>query len=157
MSVRVSGDSVQEVGTPPAFLRAVERRFGRILFDLAANKENAICRHFYGPGSDIAGDALTQSWAPWKGLLWLNPPFDRIKDFAHKCKVEAANGAKIAMLTPASVATNWFAEEIHGVALVMPIRPRLTFVGHKDPYGKDLILCAYNLGAPGFEPWRWDR
>ncbi len=59
------------------------------------------------------------------------------------------------MLIPASVATNWFADEIHGCALVLPIRPRLTFVGHQHPYPKDLMLCVYNLGAPGFEPWRW--
>jgi len=110
---------------------------------------------FYGPGSSIAENALTENWCRWAGLLWLNPPYDNIKAFAAKCRAESAKGATIAMLIPASVATNWFAEEIHGHALVLPIRPRLTFVGHKDPYPKDLMLCVYGLAAPGFEPWRW--
>lgn len=153
---RVSGDSVQEVGTQPEFLRAVERRFGVICFDLAANTSNAVFGDlFYGPGSTIAEDALTQDWHRWAGLLWLNPPYDNIKAFAAKCKVEASKGATIAMLIPASVATNWFAEEIHGRAFVLPVRPRLTFVGHTAPYPKDLMLCVYGLAEPGFEPWRW--
>lgn len=155
MPAQKPGRSVQEVGTPPEFLSAVEARFGRIFFDLAANDSNAIHTEFYGPGSQIAEDALNEGWWEWGGLLWLNPPYDQIKAFAKKCRTEAKLGAKIAMLIPASVATNWFADEIYGVALVLPIRPRLTFVGHKDPYPKDLMLCAYNLGAPGFEPWRW--
>lgn len=156
MPAQKPGTSVQEVGTPPEFCIAVERRFGDISFDLAANDGNRVHPDYYGPGSRSGEDALTANWSTASnGLLWLNPPYDRIRDFAAKCKEESKLGAKIVMLIPASVATNWFADLIHGIALVLPVRPRLTFVGHKDPYPKDLMLCCYNVGSVGFEPWHW--
>ncbi len=162
MPAQRPGTSEQVVCTPRAFL-AVEKRFGRLTFDLAATRENNVTGDpdsFFGPGSHLANDALTADWMQIADeTCWLNPEHGMIKGargFAHKCRVEAAcSKIKIVMLIPASVATNWFAEEIHGHALVIPIRPRLTFVGHKDPYPKDLMICAYNLGAPGFEPWDW--
>jgi phage N-6-adenine-methyltransferase len=155
MPAQRPGSSTQEVGTPAAFLDAVQDRFGEITWDLAANQTNHVVDDWYGPGSQDGEDSLTQDWSANSGLLWLNPPYNRIRDFASKCKEESWTGAKIAMLIPASVATNWFADLIHGIALVMPIRPRLTFVGHNAPYPKDLMIVGYNVGAVGFEPWRW--
>jgi hypothetical protein len=152
MGARISGDSVQEVSTPPEFLRAVEARLGmQITWDLAADASNHVADRWYGPGSRYGEDSLI---APWDGigLGWLNPPFKMIKKFAAKCAVTTET---VAMLIPASVATNWYAELIHGRAMVTPLRPRLTFVGHKDPYPKDMMLCCYNLGSIGFEPWQW--
>jgi hypothetical protein len=152
MSARVSGESVQEVSTPPEFLRAVEFRVGmQFTWDLAADTTNHVTDQWYGPGSPDGEDSLV---APWDGigLAWLNPPFKMIKKFAAKCAVTAQT---VAMLIPASVATNWYAELIHGKAMVMPVRPRLTFVGHADPYPKDMMIVLYNLGRAGFEPWLW--
>jgi hypothetical protein len=60
------------------------------------------------------------------------------------------------MLTPASVSTEWFNDSVHGQALVLAIRPRIKFVGHADPYPKDLILSCYGE-PPGFDTWRWDE
>jgi phage N-6-adenine-methyltransferase len=160
MPAQRPGRSVQEVGTPRAFLGAVQERFGAIAWDLAANEANHVVAGWFGPGSPTQDeDALGRSWqhAPG-GLLWLNPPYNRIKDFAVKCKLEAVKGARIAMLIPASVATNWFADHIHGNALVLPIRPRLTFVGHSAPYPKDLMLVLWDMDEPdGFEPWEWNK
>lgn len=160
MPAQRPGTSEQVVCTPRAFLDAVERRFGKIGFDLAATKENNVTGDddsFFGPGSTLANDALTVDWSQLGGdLCWCNPEYGMIKGsrgFAHKARIEAACGVRIVMLIPAAVATNWFADEIHGHALVIPIRPRLTFVGHKDPFPKDLMLVCYNLGSPGFEPW----
>ena len=156
MPAQRPGSSVQEVATPPEFLDAVVAKFGPIVWDLAADASNHVVPGWFGPGSEFGEDSLAQSWSLNNlGLLWLNPPYDSIRKFAEKCRAEAARGAKIAMLIPASVATNWFADLIHGVALVMPIRPRLMFVGHSAPYPKDLMLCCYNCGEPRFEPWRW--
>jgi phage N-6-adenine-methyltransferase len=149
--------SVQEVGTPPEFLDAVIRRFGMICVDAAANADNHVPQcGWYGPGSAWREDALTDApWAETPGLHWLNPPYDNVRAFAKKAREETARGCRIVMLVPASVSTNWFAEEIYGHALVLPIRPRLTFVGHSEPFPRDLMLCCYNLGPPGFSPWKW--
>lgn len=166
MPAQKPGTSEQTVCTPRVFIDAVAKRFGRIAFDLAATKENSVVgpEDFFGPGSCLANDALTADWAQLDGnhegeICWLNPPYGLIKGngFARKVQREALHGIRVVMLIPAAVATNWFAEEVFGHALVIPIRPRITFIGHKDPYPKDLMLCCYNLGAPGFEPWRWDE
>lgn len=157
MPAQRPGSSEQTVQTPRAFLDAVEREFGPLTFDLAADPATAICPDYYGPGSPSAQNSLLANW-PRARLCWLNPPYGLIKGdgFARKARLEAAKGSQLIMLIPASVATNWFADEIHGHALVRPIRPRLTFVGHKDPYPKDLMICAYGpYWSPGFDPWAW--
>lgn len=154
--------SEQAVGTPREFLNAVEDRFGRICYDLAATEENRVTPGYIGPGSRHGDDSLAVDWAtlptPPRPVFWLNPPFGKIAPFARKCAEQApAIPGEIIMLVPASVSTEWFAEYVHRRALVLAIRPRLTFVGQEDPYPKDLMLAVFGRWiAPGFETWRWD-
>jgi hypothetical protein len=61
---------------------------------------------------------------------------------------------RVLLLTPAAVSTEWFSDYVHGHALVMPLSPRVTFVGHEHAFPKDLSLSIYGE-APGFAPWRW--
>lgn len=148
--------SKQDVGTPRDFLDAVERRFGRIKVDLAARADNAVAPLLITPEED----SLTVPWGerfPGK-LAWLNPEFSDLGPWAAKCAHEAgvqAPGLRVLLLTPASVGAEWFAEHVHRQALVLALRPRLTFVGHTQAYPKDCILSCYGFGAPGFELWRW--
>lgn len=72
-------------------------------------------------------------------------------------RAEGRAGVCIALLTPASVSTDWFDEFVYGNALVLPIRPRLKFVGMDEYYPKDLMLSIFGLKPAGFEPWRWKR
>ena len=163
MPVQKPGRSVQEVGTPRALLDAVEARFGRLVWDLAADESNHVTPGWSGPGSKVQYDSLVGPWwALPPGLLWLNPPFANIADWAEKCAcwrdIDAGSAMKqrIALLVLASVGTNWFAEHVDGRALVLFLRPRLTFVGHVDPYPKDLLLAIYGL-PPGYECWKWNE
>jgi phage N-6-adenine-methyltransferase len=144
------GRSVQEVGTPREFLDAVERRFGSLDWDLAADGSNHVTPYWFGPGSRYEQDSLTAHWAAGY-FSWLNPPYGNIAPWARKC---AFAGMRIAFLVPASVGSNWFAEHVDGKALVLFLRPRLTFVGHTQSYPKDLILAMYGE-KPGYECWRW--
>jgi phage N-6-adenine-methyltransferase len=147
------GRSAQEVGTPRAFLDAVEKRFGPLKWDLAADESNHVTERWFGPGAP-GEDSLTCSW--WMcppGLLWLNPPYGNIGPWAAKC-ASIVDPHRIAFLVPASVGSNWFAEHVDGKALVLFLRPRLTFVGHTQSYPKDLILAVYGE-KPGYECWRW--
>lgn len=151
------GKSEQTVGTPPEFLAAVRGRFGMIGWDLAATADNSVagCFAYFGPGSLDGEDSLAQDW-PKAKLCWLNPPFGNIAPFAAKACLESKRGVRTAMLVPASVGSNWFASYVFGKAAVLAIRPRLTFVGQKDPYPKDLILCLYGpWSPPGFALWNW--
>lgn len=158
MPIQKPGRSVQEVGTPREFLYAVEARFGRIGVDLAADESNHVVEHYCGPGGmfdDSLSLACQWGWSDHPGLRWLNPPFAKIGPWAEKCAEQSSIGpCMIAMLVPAAVGANWFADHVAGRAAVYFLRPRLTFLGHKDPYPKDLMLAVYGE-KPGYECWRW--
>ena len=124
-------------------------------------RSNHVTPCWSGPGSAKQPDSLLGAWwALPPGLLWLNPPYANIAKWTEKCarwravEAGAASEQRIALLVPASVGSNWFAEHVDGKALVIFLRPRLTFVGHVDPYPKDLLLAIYGL-PPGYECWRW--
>lgn len=166
--VQKPGRSRQDYATPRAFLDAVERRFGRIHWDLAAHRGNETTGRgcFYGPGSPHGGseDSLQIPWTQYgprlpsgdAALQWLNPPYAHIEPWVAKASAEADIGARIAVLVPAAVGSNWFRRHVHHRAAVLALSPRLTFVGCRDTYPKDLMLCLYGLGfAPGFDVWRW--
>lgn len=148
------GKSKQDVGTPQAFIDAVEERFGLIERDLAATEENSVGWSFYSPEQD----SLAQDWAgdcP-SGLLWLNPPFADIRPWAMKCVEESARRhGLIAMLTPAGVSTRWFHEVVEPSAFVLDLTPRLRFVGHANDFPKDMILSLFGYGLRGRATWRW--
>jgi phage N-6-adenine-methyltransferase len=147
--------SNQIVGTPPEFIEAVERRFGALAVDLAALPENAKAPAYITPEQN----ALTVPWAAtYPGAFaWLNPEFADLDPWVAKCRAETSpyNGFRIALLTPASVGTNWFADHIHGKAKVLALSPRLTFVGQSEPYPKDCILSLFGFNRTGFDLWRW--
>lgn len=155
--------SEQTVGTPPEFLEAVRERFGDLVWDLAATRENKVAPLWLGPGSNAGENSLAVDWAMLDGhaghVKWLNPPFGKIAPFAKKCAQQASAEGRgtIVMLVPASVGTNWFARYVHRRALVLALSPRLTFIGQKDPYPKDLMLCVFSRWTtPTFDTWRWD-
>ncbi len=154
----------QDYGTPRAFIHAVERRFGRLVCDLAAEDHNAKVEAFYTPQDD----SLVQKWAEDfpTGNLWLNPEFVNIEPWAEKCGEESAKRlGLILMLTPASIGTDWFSRHVHRKAMVFGLSPRMAFdgtppnarSGRVDVYPKDLMLSVYGHGLSGFDVWRWDR
>ena len=143
--------SKQDYGTPREVLDAVEARFGRIAWDLAAHEGNHITPAWFGPGG-VAPDALAQPWHDLPpGLLWLNPPFADLAPWAYRA---ATSGRVVAMLTPASIGSCWFRDLVHRRALVLGLAPRLTFEGCTAPYPKDLMLSVFGV-EPGFDVWTW--
>lgn len=157
VKIVTNGTSIQEVGTPKAFLRSVEALLGEpIKFDLACNFQNHVADLDFSYTVETC-DSLTSPWpSKGNGLSWLNPPFNRIAPWAAKC---ADSSGQIAMLVPASVGANWFWDHVYGHARVLPIYPRLTFVGHEDPFPKDLMLCVYrpHVVLPAFARFNWQK
>ncbi len=154
----------QDYQTPKEFLRVVEERFGEIVFDLAAVRETSAARrkdHYFGPDHhDVTKrDGLIAAWPPVeRGTLWLNPPFSRVEPWIRRCHrytTSGPHGGTLLSLTLASVGSEWFRKLVHGHALVMPLSPRIKFVGEAQPFNRDLMLCAWGGGRVGFEPWRW--
>jgi phage N-6-adenine-methyltransferase len=151
------GKSNQSVQTPYDFMSAVHGLIGTTFaFDLAADNENAQAPHHFTE----AQDALTKEW--WnlsKGRwLWLNPPYSNIEPWVAKAVHESDRGANIAVLVPAATGTIWWTLYVAGWAQVYLLKGRITFVGHKTPYPKDLALLLYRPGVTGgYSTWDWRR
>jgi hypothetical protein len=155
------GESEQVVRTPPVFLAACVKKWGRpFAHDLAANAKNTVAPTWFGPGSPIAEDALAPE-TDWKrdGLLWCNPPFALSDRFAARIRRESLRlGIEVLLLTPAAVCTEWFTESVYLRAAVYFVRPRVKFVGEAQGFPMGLIVSHFGPRVvPGFETWRWDR
>lgn len=150
------GKSKQDYGTPWAFIRAVEAKWGPIIHDIACTRANA--KALSGYYFDEGLDAFARSWSADfpTGNLWLNPPFADIDPWAEMCAFHAIRrDGLIFMLTPASIGTEWFRAHVWENARVLGLGPRMTFEGAEDPYPKDLMLSIFGRATAGFDLWRW--
>jgi phage N-6-adenine-methyltransferase len=157
--------SKQDYETPDDFLAATKHLLGiqAFAFDYAATPENAKATHFWTPDDD----SLSKSPILWSRPFvsyrrsqmwgWLNPPYTNIGPWTLACAQAKIEGARIAMLVPAGVGSNWFRDHVFGDACVLFLNGRLTFVGSKDCYPKDclLLLWASDLNDEGCHIWTW--
>lgn len=139
----------QIVMTDPRLLHVVQERWGKFQCDVAALPENSVAPMFITPEQD----ALVTPWSEWN---WCNPPFRMFGKFTARAHQQAVDGeCNTCLLAIASLSTNWWKENVHGKARVIPIqRPR--FVGHDADFPKDMAMLLY---GPDFEPGyeeRWD-
>lgn len=143
--------------TPPEFIIAVEKRYGKIGFDLAASKKNTKAEAFFS----VEQDSLKQDWTQISTSLgyapkvaWLNPPFADIEPWAEKCVEVRWLRRWTLLLVPASMGSLWWARQVLNKGHADGI-PRMKFVGAKDPYPKDLAVVAYGYGICGTGYWDW--
>lgn len=154
--------SEQTVSTPWSLIKAIEYRFGKLQWDLAASHDNAKAPNFITQKSHnaqdnlLVADSLTVDWHRLEptGLLYLNCPFGDIAPWAKKCYEESQKGAKIFLLTPLTC-SKWHSDWIYGKAYIMALTPRITFENHTTAFPKDLQLAFFNSGIRGNEIWRW--
>lgn len=157
MPAQRPGRSESTVETPADFMAAVEAKFGPIVLDLAATAENAKAERFFTPQDD----SLKQCWADLPfGNRWLNPPYSDIAPWVKRAFDSYTTFTPVLVLVPASVGSNWWADYVHEKCCVYLLRPRLTFVGHKSSYPKDLALLEYGTpsercGEKFYSTWRW--
>ena len=157
----------QSWGTPPEFINAFTRRFGPIIWDLAASPHNAVHPQYFTEHEN----ALTQDWSYISkelgpGWLWLNPPFTDMGPWAQKCAEECRKGARIALLSKVSIA-RWFVDYVVPNARVNLLSPRVKYVpapGNEfGPDGKkrtgadfDSMLSLFGPATRGsIEVWQW--
>ena len=150
------GRSKQDYRTPPAFLDAVRRRFGLVSFaiDLAASDENRVADLWFTE----AENALEQPWRTSdRGVAFCNPPFANIAPWVEKAWKESRRGARVLLLLPAGVGSNWWRDWVDGKAFVLLLNGRITFMGETAPYPKDCVLLVYGPEiAPGSDVWSWN-
>lgn len=165
------GSSSGDIWTPGEFVAAVEKRFGKLVWDLACTVHNMRAPRGY---TFPEFDALQKDWHKIRDivdvmgdrgpLLWLNPPYGNIKIWAKKCAEESKKGAEILLLVPGSIGANWYWDFVEPFADVYSVG-RMVFENCFDkdgqivttPYPKDLILCHYDRleGRQPMQRWRW--
>lgn len=160
---------MQNWSTPTALLTALQKRFGPIVFDLAAEAHNHVHPRFFTKEED----ALKQDWSALykvlggSGWLFLNPPFSDMKPWVEKCAEEGRKGAKIVLLSKVSIA-EWFVDYVAPNAAVFLLSPRVKYVPppgeERNPEtGKlrtgadfDSMLSLFGPATRGqIEVWRW--
>lgn len=180
------GKSRQDWGTPSVFIDAVEARFGRLDWDLAAHAGNAKAPRYItqedlsvlppeGTTARWMVDSLTVDWSKLDNgtngeritNCWLNPPFDNIEkwvDEAAETFTPSTEHVRLLILVPASVGANWFIDHVWGCAThIVFLNGRLTFEGCDKPYPKDCMLLVYGAPLPelegpyGVSVWPWRK
>jgi len=146
----------QDYGTDPKFWKALNNKYG-FSWDLACTKKNCLVKE----GKTKAGyffpkdNAFDYPWSELEGWLYLNPPYADLKPWAKKCYEESLDGAKIVMLTPASVGSKWFNDWVWNKAHVIFLRGRVTFAGETKPYPKDCMISIFDNFHKGCNVWDW--
>lgn len=174
---RPRGESKQDYCTPRVFLDAVERKFGPIVWDLAATAYQSVIGYrlpanYFGPDHVLESrrDALSAVWNQIEpGLRWLNPPFSHIAPWVKRCALYASATKPIALLVPASIGANWYWDYVAPNARTFSVGRMMFVIRHEDGsetpacfdkhgkptnYNKNLMFCVFGM-SPGGERWKW--
>lgn len=108
--------------TPPDVFGPLHAEFGFTL-DPCANASNFKCARWIGEEQD----GLKADWSGER--VFMNPPYGReIYAWTRKAREEAARGALVVGLLPASTDLAWWHEDVVGHAEVRYIRGRVRFL-----------------------------
>lgn len=109
--------------TPPEIFDPLEAEF-RFTLDPCAAPETAKCARFFTEETN----GLVQSWAGER--VFMNPPYGReIYSWTRKAREEAARGALVVGLLPASTDLAWWHEDVIGHAEILKwYRGRVRFL-----------------------------
>ena len=88
--------------TPDELFDPLNDEFG-FTMDVCATEENKKCWMCYTEKED----GLSQDWAQWYAC-WMNPPFNKNKEWVKKAYEESLKGATVVCLVPARTNTNWW-------------------------------------------------
>jgi hypothetical protein len=182
--ISTGSKSKQDYATPTELIEKLVKRYGPIIFDLAAEPHNKKHERYFAPPTKVIGyeknakgreieiyepnvdpeaaalDSLVQDWAAltqkYGGILWLNPPFRNIGPWSEKFWKESQRGANGFFLVPAATGSNWYLKSVWKKADRIFLNGRLPFMGKGQPaYNKDCMLCHFWPGATS-EEWVWD-
>lgn len=108
--------------TPPEIFDPLNEEF-KFTLDPCATPQSAKCSTFFTEEQN----GLAQSWAGHR--VFMNPPYGKeVYPWTRKARLEAANGALVVGLLPASTDLKWWHEDVVGHAEVRYIRGRVRFI-----------------------------
>lgn len=121
---RPEGWTSDDWATPLEIVLEFEREFGPFHLDACCRPETAKAPHYYTK----ADNALEQ---PWRGRVWMNPPFSDPGPWLEKAILETASGRAdlVVALLPAATDTGWFHDFVIGRAELRFRRGRIKFLG----------------------------
>lgn len=118
---RYNGDG-RHWATPPEVFDPLHSEFAFTL-DPCADHETAKCARYFTE----ADDGLSKSWVGER--VFMNPPYGReVYAWTRKAREEAARGALVVGLLPASSDLQWWHDDVVGSAEVRFIRGRVRFL-----------------------------
>lgn len=135
-------DSIKQDWTTPKILFNKLNEEFNFEYDLAADKDNALCSKFYTKEND----GLKQSW---EGICWLNPPYgdktSKMVDWIKKSYNDSQTNPNltVVMLIPARTNTKWFHNYCMKAAEVRFICGRPKFGDSKHGLPQPLILLVF--------------
>ena len=131
----------QSWSTPQALFERLDEEF-HFTIDLAADSTNAKCPIYY----TAEDDALAQEW---KGVCWLNPPFNSDKARL-RCWVKKAfeSDCVVVMLIPAHTNTNWWHDYCMRAAEIRFLQGRPKFGSAKCGLVQSIAIVVFGTSNP---------
>lgn len=132
----------QEWTTPAKLYEPLNEKYN-FNFDLAADKHNTKCQHYYSENDD----SLKQEW---RGRCWLNPPYggmaaNKLANWVKKAKSETERGSAelVAVLMPARTNTKWWHDCCMKANKIIFICGRPKFGGAKYGLPQPLAIIIF--------------
>ena len=116
----------QEWETPPELFKALDKEF-HFTLDPCATHKTAKCQKYYTE----AQDGLHKDWS--NEVVFVNPPYNKAKEWIQKCYKEYVKGTTVVMLLPARTDTKAFHDFIYGTAELRFIKGRIKFLVNGEP------------------------
>ena len=162
------GRSEQIVVTPFELVDAVEARFGKLRFDLAATRENCRVRsdpsRFYGPGSSRGKNSLKKDWSKRKGLCWLKSAVRqhravgsevcRDRTAEPNAKDRPSRAERRSAATGGREFVDWQGGRVLPVTADCPVRGPQT-AGYPKEIAQSVIYSG--LKTHSYQCWRWRK
>lgn len=148
------GSGKGDYRTPVSLFHQLDKEFN-FTMDVAADKENTLCRDFLSEKKS----AFTHVWSIQN---FCNPPYGRgIIAWVNEATVQKErHGSGTVMLLPARTDTKWFHKAMESVNEIRFLKGRLTFQGeeHGAPF-PSVLLIWYNSAHVGSgvepDPHKW--
>lgn len=119
----------------PEYVLDIVRVVGPISLDPCTTVDNRTnATRFF----TFADDGLTQDWLEVSqgGIIFVNPPFSKLRAWTKKCAEEGARGCNIIALLPGDTSTIWFQDVVGpSAAAVCFYRGRIEFIRTSKAFG----------------------
>lgn len=145
-----------EWATPQDLWDLLNREF-RFTLDAAASPANAKTRRFFSEKESCLLE-------PWRGRVWLNPPYSNSRPFLEKARAEVKSGraAFVVCLIKAAADTDRYFQNVRFAQEIRRMVGRVHFVppsgieASSPKFGCDLVIFKPTTGQKMYF-WEWKK